>query len=149
MEAEKSLGAIAAFHGQLFIPGAFDRWELIQAQKLHNQLRIKQSLQQLNSEITDITSWLKEMEAELEMLKTAEPPSDIREMELRVKRLKVRAGMEGRGIQSVHVDVGSAGPARPICQWCGWQAADRPGSMTSVTGQDMEVDFGFQKSICT
>uniref|UniRef100_A0A7N5JX66 Spectrin repeat containing nuclear envelope protein 2 n=1 Tax=Ailuropoda melanoleuca TaxID=9646 RepID=A0A7N5JX66_AILME len=77
---------LAALSGQQ--SGAFDRWELIQAQELHNQLRIKQSLQQLNSEITDITSWLKEMEAELEMLKTAEPPSDIREMELRVKRLK-------------------------------------------------------------
>ncbi|XP_044087705.1 nesprin-2 isoform X6 [Neovison vison] len=68
--------------------GAFDRWELIQAQELHNQLRIKQSLQQVNSEIRDVTTWLKEREAELEMLKRAEPPSDIREMELRVKRLK-------------------------------------------------------------
>ncbi|XP_040497740.1 nesprin-2 isoform X2 [Ursus maritimus] len=77
---------LAALSGQQ--SGAFDRWELMQAQELHNQLRINQSLQQLNSEITDITTWLKEMEAELEMLKTAEPPSDIREMELRVKRLK-------------------------------------------------------------
>ncbi|XP_027957514.1 nesprin-2 isoform X2 [Eumetopias jubatus] len=68
--------------------GAFDRWELIQAQELHNQLRIKQNLQQLNSEISDITTWLKETEAELETLKTAQPPSDIREMELRVRRLK-------------------------------------------------------------
>ncbi|XP_025298589.1 nesprin-2 isoform X2 [Canis lupus dingo] len=68
--------------------GAFDRWELIQAQELHNQLRIKQNLQQLNSEISDITTWLKETEAELETLKAAEPPSDIWEMQLRVKRLK-------------------------------------------------------------
>uniref|UniRef100_A0A8C0K488 Spectrin repeat containing nuclear envelope protein 2 n=1 Tax=Canis lupus dingo TaxID=286419 RepID=A0A8C0K488_CANLU len=67
---------------------AFDRWELIQAQELHNQLRIKQNLQQLNSEISDITTWLKETEAELETLKAAEPPSDIWEMQLRVKRLK-------------------------------------------------------------
>ncbi|XP_032200348.1 nesprin-2 isoform X13 [Mustela erminea] len=68
--------------------GAFDRWELIQAQELRNQLRIKQNLQQVNSEIRDVTTWLKETEAELEMLKRAQPPSDIREMELRVKRLK-------------------------------------------------------------
>ncbi|XP_025775123.1 nesprin-2 [Puma concolor] len=68
--------------------GAFDRWELIQAQELHNQLRMKQNLQQLNSKISDITTWLKKTEAELETLKMAEPPSDIHEMELRVKQLK-------------------------------------------------------------
>ncbi|XP_049755484.1 nesprin-2 isoform X1 [Elephas maximus indicus] len=68
--------------------GAFDRWELIQAQELHNKLRIKQNLQQLNSDISDISAWLRNTEAELETLKTAAAPSDIQEMELRVKRLK-------------------------------------------------------------
>ncbi|XP_019588969.2 nesprin-2 isoform X7 [Rhinolophus sinicus] len=68
--------------------GAFDRWELIQAQELHKKLRIKQNLQQLNSDISDITTWLKKTEAELETFKMAEPPSDMQEMELRVKRLK-------------------------------------------------------------
>uniref|UniRef100_M3Z9E4 Spectrin repeat containing nuclear envelope protein 2 n=1 Tax=Nomascus leucogenys TaxID=61853 RepID=M3Z9E4_NOMLE len=68
--------------------GAFDRWELIQAQELHNKLKIKQNLQQLNSDISAITTWLKKTEAELEMLKMAKPPSDIQEIELRVKRLQ-------------------------------------------------------------
>ncbi|XP_062946685.1 nesprin-2 isoform X2 [Cynocephalus volans] len=68
--------------------GAFDRWELIQAQELHNKLRIKQNLQQLNSDICDITTWLDKTETELETLKLAKPPSDIQEMELRVKRLQ-------------------------------------------------------------
>ncbi|KAK2104328.1 Nesprin-2 [Saguinus oedipus] len=68
--------------------GAFDRWELIQAQELHNKLKIKQNLQQLNSDISTITTWLKKTKAELEMLKMAKPPSDIQEIELRVKRLK-------------------------------------------------------------
>ncbi|XP_053529343.1 nesprin-2 isoform X1 [Artibeus jamaicensis] len=68
--------------------GAFDRWELIQAQELHKKLRIKKDLQQLNSDISDITTWLKKTEAELETLNTAVPPSDIQEMELRVKSLK-------------------------------------------------------------
>ncbi|XP_049467402.1 nesprin-2 isoform X6 [Panthera uncia] len=77
---------LAALTGQQ--SGAFDRWELIQAQELHNQLRMKQNLQQLNSKISDITTWLKKTEAELETLKMAEPPSDIHEMELRVKQLK-------------------------------------------------------------
>ncbi|XP_036887040.1 nesprin-2 isoform X2 [Sturnira hondurensis] len=68
--------------------GAFDRWELIQAQELHQKLRIKKALQQLNSDISDITTWLKNTEAELETLKMAVPPSDIQEMELRVKSLR-------------------------------------------------------------
>ncbi|XP_035866765.1 nesprin-2 isoform X3 [Phyllostomus discolor] len=68
--------------------GAFDRWELIQAQELRNKLRMKKDLQQLNSDISDITTWLKKTEAELETLKMATPPSDIQEMELRVKSLK-------------------------------------------------------------
>lgn len=50
----------------------------------------------MNSEIRDVTTWLKETEAELEMLKRAQPPSDIREMELRVKRLKVRGCCGGK-----------------------------------------------------
>ncbi|KAG8511744.1 Nesprin-2, partial [Galemys pyrenaicus] len=68
--------------------GAFERWELIQAQELHSKRRIKQNLQQLNSDISDIATWLKKTEAELETLKMAEPPSDVQEMGLRVKRLK-------------------------------------------------------------
>lgn len=83
---------IASFCWRLVIPGDFDRWELIQAQELHKKLRIKQNLQQLNSSISDITTWLEKTEAELETLKLAEPPSDMQEIELRVKRLKVSEG---------------------------------------------------------
>ncbi|XP_040598842.1 nesprin-2 isoform X2 [Mesocricetus auratus] len=69
-------------------PGAFDRWELIQAQELHGKLRMKENVQQLNSDIGNITAWLEKTEAELETLRLAEPPSDIQEMALRVKRLQ-------------------------------------------------------------
>ncbi|XP_051003413.1 nesprin-2 [Acomys russatus] len=68
--------------------GAFDRWELIQAQELHGKLRLKQHAQQLSSDISNITAWLEKTQAELEALKLAEPPSDIQEMALRVKRLQ-------------------------------------------------------------
>ncbi|KAM9201680.1 nesprin-2 isoform 3-T3 [Dugong dugon] len=68
--------------------GAFDRWELIQAQELRNKLRIKQNLQQLNSDISDITTCLRNTETELETLKMAAPPSNIQEIELKVKRLQ-------------------------------------------------------------
>lgn len=54
-------------------------------------------MQQLNSVISDITAWLEKTEAELEALKMAKPPSDIQELELRVKRLQVvgRGCLEG------------------------------------------------------
>ncbi|XP_036061455.1 nesprin-2 isoform X2 [Onychomys torridus] len=69
-------------------PGAFDRWELIQAQELHGKLRMKQNVQQLNADIGTITTWLGKTEAELEALRLAKPPSEIQEIALRVKRLQ-------------------------------------------------------------
>ncbi|XP_066128943.1 nesprin-2 isoform X9 [Saccopteryx bilineata] len=77
---------LASLSGQQ--SGAFDRWEVIQEQELRKKLRIKQDLQQLNSDLSDISTWLKKMEAELETLKMAKPPSDVQGLELRVKRLK-------------------------------------------------------------
>ncbi|XP_075387998.1 nesprin-2 isoform X2 [Tenrec ecaudatus] len=68
--------------------GAFERWELIKPQELHLKRRIKQNLKQLNSDINTIATWLRNTEAELETLKTAPPPSSLKELELRVKRLK-------------------------------------------------------------
>ncbi|XP_060030825.1 nesprin-2 isoform X4 [Erinaceus europaeus] len=77
---------LASLAGQQ--PGAFERWELIQAQEFHDKLRLKQNLQQLNSDISDITTWLKKTEAELETFKVEKPPSDVQEMQLRVKRMQ-------------------------------------------------------------
>lgn len=77
------------FGDGFFIPGAFERWEPLPTQELHSQLRIKQNLKQLKSELGDMATWLEKTEAELEALKMAKPPSDVQEMELRVKRLKV------------------------------------------------------------
>ncbi|KAL1790760.1 nesprin-2 isoform X2 [Sigmodon hispidus] len=77
---------LASLTGQQ--PGAFDRWELIQAQELHGKLRIEQNVQQLNSDVGNITAWLEKTESELEGLRLAEPPSDIQEMAHRVKRLQ-------------------------------------------------------------
>ncbi|XP_031211612.1 nesprin-2 isoform X2 [Mastomys coucha] len=85
-EAHQEDEQLATLTGQQ--PGAFDRWELIQAQELHSQLRLKQNMQQLNSDIGSIMAWLEKTQAELEALKLAEPPSNIQEMALRVKRLQ-------------------------------------------------------------
>ncbi|XP_029340786.1 nesprin-2 isoform X2 [Mus caroli] len=85
-EAQQEDEQLATLTGQQ--PGAFDRWELIQAQELHSKLRLKQTVQQLKSDIGSITAWLGKTEVELEALKLAEPPSDIQEIALRVKRLQ-------------------------------------------------------------
>ncbi|XP_023558729.1 nesprin-2 isoform X2 [Octodon degus] len=71
--------------------GAFDTWELVQAQELHSKLRIKQNVQQLNTVISDISAWLEKTEAELGTLKMAKPPSDIQELGLGVQRLQETA----------------------------------------------------------
>jgi hypothetical protein len=89
VQAGKSVCIFAFFDWGFWIPGAFDRWELIPPQELHSKLRIKQNVQKLNSDISDITAWLERTEEELEILKTAKPPSNIHDMELRVKRLQV------------------------------------------------------------
>lgn len=86
----------ARFNGQLWIPGAFDRWELIQAQELHGKLRLKENVQRLNSDIGAIAAWLEKTEAELEALRLAEPPSNVQEMALTVKKLQV-SGSPGGG----------------------------------------------------
>lgn len=54
-------------------------------------------MQQLKSDIGSIAAWLGKTEAELEALKLAEPPSDIQEIALRVKRLQVSGAMGGGG----------------------------------------------------
>ncbi|XP_073923916.1 nesprin-2 isoform X5 [Castor canadensis] len=88
--------------------GAFDRWELIPPQELHSKLRIKQNVQKLNSDISDITAWLERTEEELEILKIAKPPSNIHDMELRVKRLQeILKAFESQKALMVSVNVSS------------------------------------------
>uniref|UniRef100_M3XJB3 Spectrin repeat containing, nuclear envelope 2b n=1 Tax=Latimeria chalumnae TaxID=7897 RepID=M3XJB3_LATCH len=71
--------------------GVIERWELIQAQALKNELIIKQNLQkwqQLNSDFNNITSWLDAIEPELEDLKQLEPATNIQTIECKIKKLK-------------------------------------------------------------
>lgn len=74
------------------IPGVIDRWELIQAQALSKELRMKQNLQQwqqFNSDLNSIWAWLGETEEELETLRRLDLSTDIQTIELRIKKLKV------------------------------------------------------------
>ncbi|XP_075699878.1 nesprin-2 isoform X2 [Rhinoderma darwinii] len=71
--------------------GVIERWEIIQAQTLSNELGKKQSFQQwqqLNADLDDLTLWLDKTDVELEQAKLLKPSSTIRELEQRVKVLK-------------------------------------------------------------
>lgn len=116
------LRTCARFNGQLWIPDAFDRWELIQAQELHGKLRIKENAQRLNSDIGTIAAWLEKTEAELEALRLAEPPSDIQEMALRVKKLQVSGSPAGEEETRADVHFG-AEQTDQTWVWCSWQHA--------------------------
>ncbi|XP_051711227.2 nesprin-1 isoform X22 [Oryctolagus cuniculus] len=71
--------------------GVIDRWELIQAQALSKELRMKQNLQkwqQFNSDLNNVWAWLGETEEELEQLQRLELSTDIPTIELQIKKLK-------------------------------------------------------------
>lgn len=73
-------------------PGVIDRWELIQAQALSKELRMKQNLQkwqQFNSDLNNIWTWLGDTEEELEQLQRLALSTDIPSIELQIKKLKV------------------------------------------------------------
>ncbi|XP_039707258.1 nesprin-1 isoform X7 [Pteropus medius] len=71
--------------------GVIDRWELIQAQALSKELRMKQNLQkwqQFNSDLNNIWTWLGDTEEELEQLQRLALSTDIPSIELQIKKLK-------------------------------------------------------------
>ncbi|XP_018411527.1 PREDICTED: nesprin-2 [Nanorana parkeri] len=71
--------------------GVIERWEIIQAQSLSNELRSKQNLQQwqqLNSDLDNISLWLGKTEAELDNAENLKPSTSLQELEQKVKRFK-------------------------------------------------------------
>ncbi|PIO39237.1 hypothetical protein AB205_0101830, partial [Aquarana catesbeiana] len=71
--------------------GVIERWEIIQAQSLSNELSAKQNLQQwqkLNSDLDDISLWLEQTEAELDSAGKIKPATSIQELEQKVKQFK-------------------------------------------------------------
>lgn len=72
--------------------GVIERWEVLQAQALSKELRMKQNLQQwqqFNSDLNSIWTWLIKAEEELEQQRTLDASTDIQAIELRIKKLKV------------------------------------------------------------
>ncbi|KAI1895380.1 hypothetical protein AGOR_G00105690 [Albula goreensis] len=71
--------------------GVIERWELLQAQALSDELRVRHNLQQwqqLNSDLSDITAWLDRVLPELDRLQRIEPSTSIQDMERNIKELK-------------------------------------------------------------
>jgi hypothetical protein len=74
------------------LPGVIDRWELLQAQAMSKELRMKQNLQkwqQFNSDLNNIWAWLGETEEELDRLQHLALSTDIHTIESHIKKLKV------------------------------------------------------------
>ncbi|XP_069866547.1 nesprin-1 isoform X15 [Dipodomys merriami] len=67
--------------------GVIDRWELLQAQALSEDLRMKK-WQQFNSDLNNIWAWLGETEEELDRLQHLQLSTDIQTIELQIKKLK-------------------------------------------------------------
>ncbi|XP_027762733.1 nesprin-1-like isoform X3 [Empidonax traillii] len=90
-EEEKLSGLINMNSTETQTAGVIERWELIQAQALSKELRMKQNLQQwqqFNSDLNSIWTWLGETEEELEKLRRLDLSTDIQTIELRIKKLK-------------------------------------------------------------
>nr|XP_029131758.1 nesprin-2 [Labrus bergylta] len=68
-----------------------ERWELLQAPKFNKETDIKQDLEQwqkLNSDLSDVTSWLGRVLPELERLQRIAPSTSIRDIEVNIRKLK-------------------------------------------------------------
>ncbi|XP_038626046.1 nesprin-1 isoform X2 [Tachyglossus aculeatus] len=90
-EEEKFSGFINLNSMETQTAGVIDRWELIQAQALNKERRMKKNLQQwqqFNSDLASIWTWLGETGDELEQLQRLDLSTDIQTIELRIKKLK-------------------------------------------------------------
>lgn len=70
-----------------------ERWELLQAKAMSDELRVRHNLQQwqqLNSDLSDLTVWLGRVLPELDRLQRVQPPTSVRDMEGNIKKLKVK-----------------------------------------------------------
>ncbi|PIO02917.1 hypothetical protein AB205_0113070 [Aquarana catesbeiana] len=90
-EEEKLSGFINLNSTETQSAGVIERWELIHAQALNKELRMKQKLQQWQqfmSDLSNIMDWLGETEEELEQLRQLDVSTDIQIIEQRIKKLK-------------------------------------------------------------
>lgn len=68
------------------------RWELLGAPKFNKEADVQQDLEhwhKLNSDLSDVTSWLGRVLPELESLQRISPSTRIGDFEVNIQRLKV------------------------------------------------------------
>nr|AAI61402.1 LOC100145637 protein [Xenopus tropicalis] len=90
-EEEKISGFINLNSTESQSSGVIERWELIHAQALNKELRMKQKLQQWQQFISDFNNvwdWLGDTEEEVEQLNQLDVSTDIQAIEQRIKKLK-------------------------------------------------------------
>ncbi|XP_041832728.1 nesprin-2-like [Melanotaenia boesemani] len=68
--------------------GVIERWELLRAQSRCDKQAGPRELQQLTSELDDITSWLEKIMPELHRLQKSDPAGSIEDLEARARELK-------------------------------------------------------------
>uniref|UniRef100_A0A671SML9 KASH domain-containing protein n=1 Tax=Sinocyclocheilus anshuiensis TaxID=1608454 RepID=A0A671SML9_9TELE len=90
-EEDKISGFVNPNSSESQTSGVIERWELLQAQALSKEMRMKQNMQQwqqFNSDLNSICSWLDQAEEELEQQRGLDLSTDIQTIELRIKKLK-------------------------------------------------------------
>ncbi|XP_056332552.1 nesprin-1-like isoform X5 [Danio aesculapii] len=90
-EDDKISGFVNPNSSESQTSGVIERWELLQAQALSKEMRMKQNMQQwqqFNSDLSSICSWLDQTEEELQQERGLDLGTDIHTIELRIKKLK-------------------------------------------------------------
>uniref|UniRef100_A0A8C7KDH8 Spectrin repeat containing, nuclear envelope 1b n=1 Tax=Oncorhynchus kisutch TaxID=8019 RepID=A0A8C7KDH8_ONCKI len=90
-EGEKASGLADPIDDDSQTTGVIQRWELLQAQALSKEMRLKQNLQQwqqFNSDLNAVWAWLEQAGEELEQQRRLDLSTDIQTIELRIKKLK-------------------------------------------------------------
>ncbi|XP_053701658.1 nesprin-2-like isoform X2 [Synchiropus splendidus] len=87
--------------------GVIQRWELLQSQSREEELDLQ--WQKLNTELSDVTSWLAQVLPELEQLQRIAPCSNIQDIETNIQRLKeVQRSFHSHKCQMISVNLAAA-----------------------------------------
>ncbi|XP_041710587.2 nesprin-1 isoform X1 [Coregonus clupeaformis] len=90
-EGDKASGLADPIDDESQTTGVIERWELLQAQALSKEMRLKQNLQQwqqFNSDLNAVWAWLEQAGEELEQQRRLDLSTDIQTIELHIKKLK-------------------------------------------------------------
>ncbi|KAG1946578.1 nesprin-1 [Pimephales promelas] len=90
-EDDKTSGFVNPNSSESQTSGVIERWELLQAQALSKEMRMKQNMQQwqqFNTDLNSVCRWMDQTEEELEQQRGLDLSTDIHSIEIRIKKLK-------------------------------------------------------------